>query len=143
VSQEPLPILNFLHPLTDAQRDQVAQALGVTEIEEIHILVQIGPDASMSDQIARYVDQVGWDGRAWQTRAFCVSPPGLAPAACALFAEIEGRSGHLPDYLWFERDPASAVTRYRLREVIAPESIREAARTRRGTADLRTGESVT
>jgi hypothetical protein len=124
-------ILNFAHPLTPAQRNQI-EALAHTVIEEVRTIpVQIDQAEPLAEQISAIVDNVGLSSEDWQTRTLLVNPPGFAPAAFVLLAELHGRIGHFPALIRLRPDAESVPTRYEVAELLNLQAIREMARTRR------------
>ena len=123
-------ILNFTHPLTLEQRAQI-EALAHTSIEEVRtIAVQIDQAGPLEPQIIAVVDAVGLTSEEWQTRPLLINPPGYAPAAFVLLAELHGRVGHFPSLIRLRPKPGP-VTSYEVAELLNLQSIREAARRRR------------
>src|SRR5713226_2367183 len=125
-------ILNFSHPLTQAQRAQI-ESLAGTSIEEVRTIpVQIDQSASLDAQIVAIVDAVGLTSDAWQTEPLLINPPGYAPAAFVLLAELHGRIGHFPSLIRLRPKPGP-VTSYEVAELLNLQTIREVARKRRQT----------
>lgn len=60
-----------------------------------------------------------------------INPPGYAPAAAVLLAELHGRSGHFPAIVRIRPVPDSNPTRYEVAEVINLQAIRERSREER------------
>jgi hypothetical protein len=123
-------ILNFTHPLTSAQRDQLASQLG-QEPEIRTIPVQINNDSPLTEQIVRIVDAVELTSEEWQTLPIIVNPPGFAPAAFVLLAELHGRMGHFPTLLRLRPVVGSVPTSYEVAELLNLQTVREEARRRR------------
>ena len=124
-------ILNFTHPLTPQQRAQI-EALAHTPIEEVRTIpVQIDQAEPLEPQITAIVDAVGLSPEEWQTRPLLINPPGYAPAAFVLLAELHGRSGHFPALIRLRPVPGSTPTIYEVAELINLQTIREKARRRR------------
>jgi hypothetical protein len=124
-------ILNFTHPLTPEQREQI-EALTHTSIEEVRTIpVQIDQSEPLEPQITTIVDAVGLSSEEWQTRPFLINPPGYAPAAFVLLAELHGRIGHFPSLIRLRPLPGSTPTIYEVAELINLQAIREEARRRR------------
>src|SRR5258708_32549421 len=89
-------LLNFAHPLTDDQYAQI-EALADTPIEEVRtVRVQINQEEALEPQVATIVDSAGLSSQEWQSRPLLVNPPGYAPAAFVLLAELHGRIAHFP-----------------------------------------------
>ncbi len=120
-------ILNFTHPLTQAQRQQIELLLDAPIEEERTIAVQIRQEEQLEGQV---VDAVGLTGEEWQTRELLVNPPSYAPVAFALLAELHGRMGHFPALLRI-RPSHGAMTMYEVAEILNLQTIRDQARMRR------------
>jgi len=123
-------ILNFTHPLTPEQRAQI-EVLADTSIDEVRTIpVQIDQVEPLEPQITAIVDAVGLSTEEWQTRRLLINPPGYAPAAFVLLAELHGRIGHFPTLIRL-RPKAGPVTTYEVAELLNLQTIRETARKRR------------
>jgi len=123
-------ILNFTHPLTSDQRAQI-EALANTFIEDVRTIpVQIDQAELLEPQITSIVDATGLSSEEWQTLPLLINPPGYAPAAFVLLAELHGRIGHFPSLIRLRPKPGP-VTSYEVAELLNLQSIREAARRRR------------
>ncbi len=123
-------IINFTHPLTSEQRAQI-EALARTSIEEVRTLpVQINQAEPLEPQITAIVDATGLSSEEWQTRPLLINPPGYAPAAFVLLAELHGRIGHFPSLIRLRPKPGP-VTSYEVAELLNLQTTREAARKRR------------
>lgn len=123
-------ILNFTHPLTDEHTAKI-EALAGTAIEEIRtIAVQIDQAQPLAPQIRAIVDTVQLTSEEWQTRSLLINPPGYAPAAFVLLAELHGRIGHFPSLIRL-RPKAGPVPMYEVAELLNLQAVRETARTRR------------
>src|SRR6266851_6050236 len=125
-------ILNFSHPLTIDQRAQI-EALAHTSIEEVRTIpVQIDQAEPLEAQIIAIVDAAGLSSEEWQTRQLLINPPGYAPAAFVLLAELHGRMGHFPSLIRLRPKPGP-VASYEVAELLNLQTIREVARKRRLT----------
>ena len=123
-------ILNFTHPFTSAQRDQLASQLG--QEPEIRIIpVHINNDSPLTEQIVTIVDAAKLTSEEWQTLPIIVNPPGFAPAAFVLLAELHGRMGHFPTLLRLRPVVGSVPTTYEVAELLNLQTVREEARRRR------------
>src|SRR2546421_6076651 len=123
-------ILNFTHPLTSQQRAQI-EALAHTSIEEVRTIpVKIDQAEPLEPQITAIIDAVGLSPEEWQTLPLLINPPGYAPAAFVLLAELHGRIGHFPSLIRLRPKPGP-TTSYEVAELLNLQTIREAARRRR------------
>lgn len=123
-------VLNFTHPITGEQKARIEELAGAA-IDEIRvILVQIDQEEALEPQVRALVDGVQLTSQEWQTRPLLINPPGYAPAAFVLLAELHGRIGHFPALLRLRPKPGP-VTIYEVGEILNLQTIREAARKRR------------
>jgi hypothetical protein len=123
-------ILNFTHPLTPDQRAQI-EALAYTTVEEVRTIpVQIDQAEPLETQIIAIADAAGLSPEEWQARQLLINPPGFAPAAFVLLAELHGRMGHFPSLIRLRPKPGP-VTSYEVAELLNLQTIREEARKRR------------
>jgi len=120
-------ILNFTHPLTPEHIAQIESLAGTT-IEEVHTIpLQINQEEPLSAQISAIADATGLSSEKWQTRQLLINPPGYAPAAFVLLAELHGRIGHFPTLIRLRPKPG-AVTTYEVAELLNLQTTRESAR---------------
>jgi hypothetical protein len=123
-------ILNFTHPLTPEQRAQI-EALAYATVEEVRTIpVQIDQAEPLEAQIISIIDAAGLSSEDWQTHQLLINPPGFAPAAFVLLAELHGRIGHFPSLIRLRPKPGP-VTSYEVAELLNLQTIREEARKRR------------
>jgi len=123
-------ILNFAHPLTDEHKAQI-ESLASIPIDEIRTIpVQIDQTEPLRPQISAIVEAAQLSSQEWQTRPLLINPPGYAPAAFVLLAELHGRIGHFPSLIRL-RPRSSPVTTYEVAELLNLQAVREATRQRR------------
>ena len=124
-------ILNFSHPLTPEQQAQIETLAAPESVEEIRTIpIQIDQSEPLEPQITAIVDSVALTSEEWQTRPLLINPPGFAPAAFVLLAELHGRIGHFPTLIRL-RPKSGPVTTYEVAEILNLQAIREQARLRR------------
>ena len=123
-------VLNFSHLLTPSQCQQIEQLAGMA-IEDIRTIpVQIQQSEPLVPQVVAIVNDVGLPSEEWQTRLVLVNPPGFAPAAFVLLAELHGRMGHFPTLIRL-RPLNSPVPEYEVAELLNLQAVREESRYRR------------
>ncbi len=123
--------INFSHPLTDEQRAQI-EALTGQEVAGIRgEMPQFDHRSPFAEQIRALVDRVELSPEEWQTMPLLINPPGYAPAAVVLLAELHGRMGHFPAVLRLRPVEGSVPTRYEVAEIVNLQEVRDRARTRR------------
>jgi hypothetical protein len=123
-------LLNYAHPLTPEQLGQIVQLLGsAPRVRDIPI--QIDRDRPLAEVACELADAAALTPQEWQALQLILNPPGLAPLALALIAEIHGRSGHFPAMLNIRPIADSLATRYEVREIVNLQAIRDNARAQR------------
>jgi len=123
-------ILNFTHPLTPEQQQQIEQLAG-TSIEEVrNIPVHIDQEQALGPQVVELINVVGLSQEEWQSRTIVINPPGYAPVAIVLLAELHGRRGHFPAVIRV-RPKQGAITTFEVAEILNLQAIRDQARQRR------------
>lgn len=127
-------ILNFAHPLNDAQLEQVRDMTGEPVDDVIDVPSQIDIAQPLAPQIVEKVSGLPLDAAAWQHEALLVNPPALNFSAAVLLAELHGRMGYFPPCLRLRPVPEALVPRFEVAEVLNLQQLREAARLRRSEA---------
>ncbi len=120
-------ILNFAHPLTAQQQAQIEELSNTTIENIITISTLINEEEPLEPQITSLIDAVDQSTYDWHKRDILINPPGYAPAALLLLAEIHGRIGHFPTLIRMRPKHAS-VTTYEVIELLNLQTIRDAAR---------------
>lgn len=127
-------LLNFAHPLTDAQVAQVA-ALQGAQPEVRDIPTQVDRARALADVARALADAAGLSPSEWQTLPLLVNPPGLAPLALALIAELHGRCGYFPAILNVRPVAGATPPSYEVAEIVSLQALRDAGRLRRGAME--------
>jgi len=120
-------IINFSHALTDNQVNSMQQELARPTIDVIDIETAVDRNQPLHKQATQLVDRVGWDSKAWQTRAFFVNPPSLSSLALLVIAEIHGRRGEFPRILVLRRSPQLEMG-FEVAEILDLQNVRDLAR---------------
>lgn len=124
-------ILNFAHPLSPKQVEQIA-ALAGNQPERINdVKVQFDVNQPFVAQVATMLDALAISPAEWQNGGWLIVLPSLNYIAGVLLAELHGRMGHFPAILRLKAAPNAVVTEYEVAEIINLESVRQEARTRR------------
>jgi hypothetical protein len=124
-------ILNFAHPLTSRQVDQISEIVGSVPEQVQDVRVQFDLEKSFSQQVVRLLDDLGISTQQWQSGGWLIVLPSLNYGAAVLLAELHGRMGHFPAILRLRPVAGALVTEYDIAEIINLEAIRAEARTRR------------
>ena len=122
-------LVNFAHPITPAQQQQIEALAGRTVERVIDVPAHFDHVRPFADQAADLVAMVGLTGDAWQTRPIVVSLPGFAPIAALVLARLHGLIGHFPAIL---RPVEGAVpTAFEVAELLDLQAVRDEGRTAR------------
>ncbi len=124
-------IVNFAHPLTEAQRAQAEALAGQTVARVLDVPAHVDVEQGMEPQVAALVDQAGLSAEEWQTAPLLVNPPGLAPLTAVLLAELHGRMGYFPTLLRIRPVAGAVPPRYEVAELLDLQAVRDKAREQR------------
>lgn len=123
-------LLNYTHPLTAEQHDQLTALLGATpDVRDLP--AHIDRSLPLATVAAHLADQAGLSPEAWQTHPLLLNPPALAPVATALVAELHGRCGYFLPIIHVRPVAGAMPPRYEIAEVVDMQTLRQTARTRR------------
>lgn len=121
-------LLNFSHPLTSAQLQQV-EALTDQPIEQvINLNVHFDNQVPFLEQLKKLVSQIPLDSTSLQSMPLLVNPPSLNFITAMLLAELHGRMGYFPPILRLRPVGGSLPPRYEIAEILNLQAIRDAAR---------------
>ncbi len=129
-------LLNFAHPLTGEHLAQVTALLG-QEPEQREIATQVDRDRPLGEVARELTDAAALTPAEWQSVPLLINPPGLAPLAVALIAEVHGRCGYFPAMLNVRPAAGAVPPRYEVAEIVNLQVLRDAARSRRWDAQIR------
>ena len=119
-------VLNFAYPLTAQQQTQIEELSGTSFEDIITIPTRINEEEALQPQITSLIDAIDQSSHDWSKRHILINPPGYAPAALLLLAEIHGRIGHFPTLIRM-RPKHGPVTTYEVIELLNLQTIRDAA----------------
>ena len=121
-------LLNFSHPITDSQRAQIETLTGRPVDRIIERMPQFDDSQPLAGQIRELVDGVGLTSAEWQGTGLLINPPGLAPAALCLLAELHGRTGYFPATIRIRPVTGAVPRQFEVAEILDLQSVREVAR---------------
>lgn len=131
MNDDGLVIVNFAHPLTEAQRAQVEAVAGQPVARVLDVPAHVDVEQEMEPQVVALVDQVGLSVEEWQTLPLLVNAPGLAPLTAVLLAELHGRMGYFPALLRIRPVAGAVPPRYEVAELLDLQAVRDQARGQR------------
>ncbi|GAB4537438.1 MAG: CRISPR-associated protein Csx15 [Anaerolineales bacterium] len=125
-------ILNFSHPLTEDQKQQIESLTGQPIAKVRDVPSQMDLTQPFAPQIAEKVAALGLTPQDWQNTPILIVPPALNFAAATLLAELHGRMGYFPPVVRLRPVPEALPPRYEVAEIINLQAVREQARRSRG-----------
>lgn len=124
-------ILNYAHPITAPQQEQIMK-LTERHIERIiDITSQINQQEPFIPQIIALADAAGLSAAQWQTEEILINLPSLNFIAAALLAELHGRMGYFPPILRLRPIAGVLPPRFEVAEILNLQVLRDEARMRR------------
>lgn len=124
-------LLNFSHPLTGEQIQEIEAMTGQPVTEVRHLPAQFDPQQSFVFQVQALAEACRLTPEEWQTQPILVNPPSLNWIAVVLLAELHGRMGYFPPVIRLRPVEGALPPRYEVAEVINLQQVRDRARTRR------------
>lgn len=127
----PMMVLNFSHPLTDAQRCQIETLTGQPIAGLGDLPTQFDEQQPFAPQLAALMATVDLTPAQWQGEPILVVLPSLNFIAAALLAELHGRMGYFPPVVRTRPVAGSVPRRYEVAEILDLQALREQARRQR------------
>ena len=124
-------LLNFSHPLTEAQRAEIERLAGQPISRLVEVPTQFDHDRPFAVQVTALADAAGLTATEWQTEPIVVNPPALSAIAAALLAELHGRMGYFPPIVRLRPAEDALPPRYDAAEIVNLQAVRDAARRKR------------
>jgi hypothetical protein len=124
-------LLNFAHPLTPEQLDQVRALAGQEIAQVISLPVQFDPDQPFEPQLRALMADIPLSAEELQTQPLLVNPPSLNFITALILAELHGRMGYFPPVVRLRPVEGSLPPRYEVAEILNLQATRDAARHRR------------
>ena len=124
-------VINFSHPMTPDQQQQLAERCGRAIERVVDVRVHFLHEEPFGPQAVAAVEAARLTGEEWQTLPLVVVPPALATIACACLAEIHGRTGHFPPIVRLRPRADATPPVFDVAEIVNLQQLREAARGRR------------
>jgi hypothetical protein len=124
-------LINFAHPITDAQRARIEQLAGRPVGRVIDVKTHLDHTQPFAEQAAALVDAAGLSPADWQTTPLVVNLPSLAPVAALVLADLHGRMGYFPTVLRLRPAANTTPPAFEVAELLPLQLARERARTNR------------
>ena len=124
-------ILNFAHPLTQSQLDQLAKLLQKPVERVIEVKCHFDTQTAFHDQLLQVLESLSLSSVEWQTLPIIINPPSLSPIACVLLSVLHGKMGYFPDTIRLRPVANASPPLYEVAEILRLNLYRESARQKR------------
>lgn len=124
-------LLNFGHPLTEAQLGSIQAETGTVDIDQQPVKTHFDHQRPFAAQVTALIDSLEIPPQTWQTEPFLINPPTLNVIAVTLLAELHGRMGYFPAVVRLKPVPNSTPPRFEFAEIINLQALRDQSRSRR------------
>lgn len=124
-------LLNFSHPLTEAQRAQIEGLTGTPISRVIARNPQFDEQQPFASQLADLCAQIDLTPEEWQGEPILLVLPSLNFIAAALLAELHGRMGYFPPVVRTRPVVGKVPRQYEVAEILDLQALREQARKQR------------
>ncbi len=124
-------LLNFSHPITPAQREQIEALTGQSVSRELAAMPQFDEQQPFGPQVDALLAQIDLTPTQWQGEPILVVLPSLNFIAATLLAELHGRMGYFPPVARTRPVAGSLPRQFEVAEILDLQGRREAARRER------------
>jgi len=121
-------LLNFSHPLTPAQCEQVERLVDQPIERVIELPVQFDGEQPFLGQLKLLMERLPLPPADLQGEPILVNLPSLNFIAALVLAELHGRMGYFPPVLRLRPVQGSLPPRYEVAEILNLQAVRDAAR---------------
>jgi len=121
-------VLNFAHPLTDAQLARIRELAGRDIENVIAVTTHFDQARPFTEQVRELLATLPLTAEQWQTTPILINPPSLAPIVAVLLAEVHGRCGYFPTIVRLRPITGTVPPQFEVAELLNLQAIRDAAR---------------
>lgn len=127
-------LLNFSHPITPGQLEQMRMLTGDDAIQVVELPVQFDVQQPFEPQVQDLLARLPLSSAEMQGEPILLNLPSLNYIAAMLLAELHGRMGYFPAMLRLRPMAGSVPTRFEVAEIVDLQGIRDGARAMRQRA---------
>lgn len=124
-------LLNFSHPLTSMQKQEVAGKVNQHIDRIINVKTRFDEQQPFRPQLGTLMSQIDLTPKEWREQMIIVILPSLNFIVALLLAELHGRMGYFPPVVRTQPVADSLPRRYQVTEILDLQSIRDSARRNR------------
>jgi len=123
-----MKIINFSHPLTKNQVEQIEQLTQQVVVEVVEVKTQFDHLQSFPQQIEILINSVNLSATDWQITPLLINLPSLNIITALLLANLHGRMGYFPSILRLRPIEGIGIPQFEVAEILNLQAIRELAR---------------
>ena len=124
-------LLNFSHPITPEQQEQVETLIGQKIEKIIHLPVQFDHGQPYLPQLTLVMEKLALAPQELQSAPIIVNLPSFNAISALVLAELHGRMGYFPPIVRMRPVEGAIPPRYEAAEILNLQTVRDTARTRR------------
>lgn len=124
-------LLNFSHPLTSSQKEQIESLTGQTLDKVLDLAVHFDNQLPFIPQLEALMENIPLSPAQWQNEPIPINPPSLNFITALLIAELHGRMGYFAPIVRLRPKAGSLPPQYEVAEILNLNEVRERARTHR------------
>jgi len=121
-------LLNFSHPITPTQLDQLSALLDQAPTRVIDVKTHFDEQQPFVPQVSAMMEEIPLTTGQWQGEPILVVLPALNFIAGVLLAELHGRMGYFPPVVRTRPIPNVLPRQFEVAEILDLQSVRENAR---------------
>ncbi len=127
-------VLNFSHPLSEEQVEQVERLIS-QKIEEVRqIPVHFDNELPFDTQVEKLIEECNLTVDEWQTKPIIIVPPAFNFIAVSLLAALHGIMGYFPPVIRLKPVQNAVPPKFEVAEIINLQNIREKFRSMRANS---------
>ena len=123
-----IKILNFSHPITETQKENIQKLLDRPIAGIIDIQTQLDESRSFHSQVCDLIIKANIKPESLQQGDYIINLPGFTSAAAVVVGELHGRMGHFPTIIRMKKAEGSIPPVYNVEEIIDLQAVRDEAR---------------
>lgn len=124
-------VLNFSHPLSALQLEQLEAISGELIDEVIVVDSFVDQTESLPAQVSHWINELEIDSSRWQSERWLVNLPALNVSTALVLAQLHGRMGYFPACVRIVPKQTAVSPKFLVAEVLNLQAVRNTARRNR------------
>lgn len=126
-------VVNFSHPLTPIQIEQITKLVGTSSIQVVPVNFFLNISQPILPQIEDLLSKTPLSSVEWQTKPILVNLPGLSLGTAILLAVLHGMMGYFPPVIHLKpvNSDQGRKFSFEVAEIVNLQPVRDNARSKR------------